>query len=96
MTENVNKNITTQLVTKLELFFSINENLILSQHLGHCYQKKLKKLFWEEAKRVFSVLGGGGIRTSREKGFPIKLTALRSSKTQYYCDQILSKTDQYT
>ena len=72
MTENVNKNITTQLVTKLELFFSINENLILSQHLGHCYQKKLKKLFWEEAKRVFSVLGGGGDKNIKGERFSNK------------------------
>ena len=42
----------------------------------------------------FHSLRGG--RTSRDKYFRIKLTEFRSPKTQYYCDQILSKTDQDT
>ena len=30
-----------------------------------------------------------------ERDFRIKLTAFESSKTQYFCDQILSKTHKY-
>ena len=50
--------------------------------------------FFGSRLNVFSQFKGG--RTSRDKDFRIKLTAFRSPKTQYYCDQILSKTDQDT
>ena len=56
--------------------------------------KRVTQFFSGGGKMCFLSLRGG--RTPREKDFQIKLTTFRSPKTQYYCDQILSKTDQYT
>ena len=56
--------------------------------------KKVQKIFSGRGKMCFLSLRGG--KTSREKYFSIKLNVFENFNTQYYCDQILSKTDQYT